>query len=133
MKYLSLTFLLLLMTCFSCQQEEVLPLESISEESGVVSRLKKKCPAPTITLSPCGYGFKFNINRSGSVDLGSYNYIIQNNATGVTVDSGIISNGMNTSWVLSPCTLYDVTIYDWCVGPVTITVTSDGCGGLFLC
>lgn len=134
MKYLSLTLGILLITCFSCQQEEILPQNSLTEEAGAVSaRPIKKCPAPTITLSPCGYGFKFNITRGGLPDTGTYYYVIKNNLTGVTVDSDFITNGNNTNWVLSACTLYDVTVYDWCVGAVTQTKTSDGCGGLFVC
>ncbi|MEL6556837.1 MAG: hypothetical protein AAFQ94_01555 [Bacteroidota bacterium] len=135
MKYLSLTLGILLITCFSCQQEEeIMPENSIVEEASAVSiSKKKKCPPPTITLTRCGYGFRFNITRGGIVDTGTYYYIIKNNATGVTEDAGFITDNNNTNWVLSACTLYDITVYDWCVGAVTQTKVSDGCGGLFLC
>jgi len=102
-------------------------------ENGVARRRQVKCPAPTITLSSCGLGFKFTITRGGSPDNGNFNYNVKTTQGGVSVDSGIISYGQNTNWVLTGCTSYDVEIFDWCVGLVTITVTSDGCGNLWVC
>lgn len=95
-----------------------------------------KAPLAEISLSPCGYGFNANVYYHGTTSpiIGAYPYEIW--LGGTMVDSGTISHGGSTPWVLSACTTYTFKFYgSWASTSVTstLTVTTDGCGGVFIC
>jgi hypothetical protein len=125
----------------SCEQEDELNL--ISENMKAIelqdSQLEQepsqfKCPLAVATLSPCGYGFNVTITFAGSPIAGSYPYTIKDMG-GTLIDSGSISNGMNTTWVLGGCQAYEFEFWgSWCSSSSVVQIaTSDGCGGVFVC
>lgn len=125
----------------SCTQEEDLTPVTIKKEEPKVPVLHSKSYVkyPTIgvySVTPCGYGFKvqFYYLGTGGMAIGVTKPYEIYNASGVLVDSGNVTHNGNTNWVLNPCEVYTVKID---AGPftgiVTYTVTSDGCGGLFIC
>lgn len=95
-----------------------------------------KAPLAEISLSPCGYGFNANVYYYGTTSpiIGTYAYEIW--LGGTMVDNGNISHGGSTPWVLAPCTTYTFKFWgSWASSLVTSiqTVTTDGCGGVFIC
>jgi hypothetical protein len=134
-----LSILFVGLTMVSCEKEEfnkVAP-ESTTIESKDTDATKARMRAPlaVVTPSPCGYGFTCSIDWLwGGPASGSYPYEIW--LLGTMVDSGNISDGNNTPWTLSPCTTYTFVFYgSWAssLPTQTLTVTTDGCGGVFLC
>lgn len=130
---------------FSCSQEK--ELIEISENISTIESQEtplKRNPAPieafplplaAATLSPCGLGFTVSITWFGAPGggAGSYPYEIRPLGGGVPLDSGMISDGMNTTWVLAPCTAYEFSFWWGGASPATQVVTTDGCGGIFVC
>lgn len=127
---------------FSCSQEEELNAisENVNSRASQDAELTRepytyKAPLAEAVLSPCGYGFSVGVIFAGSPIVGSYPYEIRDMG-GVLVDSGSISHGMNTTWVLSGCTTYQFEFWgSWACSTCSAvqTVTSDGCGGVFVC
>ncbi|HHG85656.1 MAG TPA: hypothetical protein ENJ82_12985 [Bacteroidetes bacterium] len=91
-----------------------------------------KCAPLHPVWSPCDHTFRFHATRGGSVDNGTYFYVVIKPGVGV-VDSGNITNATNTNQVLSHCTGYYIYVYDWCAGWIFAKKVSDGCNNLFLC
>ena len=126
----------------SCAKEDLserindVVLEKENGESIANNKENSKSPIAVADLSPCGYGFYVNIDLMGVPSLEAYPYTISISGTSTVVDSGTISNGSNTNWVLSPCTEYDFEFWgsEACSSCSTIqTLTTDGCGGVFIC
>lgn len=144
-KFLSYILYAFLVSLFfvSCSQDDdtILPnsVESKEKPSGERSATKKKYKFPTIavhSVTPCGYGFKvkFYYLGTGAMATGVTKPYQIFNSSGTLVDSSTVTHNGNTNWVLNPCEVYTVQID---AGPftgiVTFTVTSDGCGGTFIC
>ena len=143
MKTKSKFFIVLFLTLFfSCSQEEIIEPQPIIEANEIPL---KKSPTSKFqysipTITPCGYGFKVDIQFFGIPSVPTFEYRILD-ASNQVVDFGFIGDGMNTDWVLNPCQSY--TFEYWAFGygspaagdpPTTvITAISDGCGGLFVC
>jgi hypothetical protein len=131
----------------SCSQEEELTImaKNINTLESQETRLKVKSspveayrlplPLAAATLSPCGYGFNVSITWYGGSGGGpaSYYYEIGPLGSGTPIDFGTISHGMNTPWVLAPCTTYEFSFFWGGVSPAIQIVTTDGCGGVFVC
>lgn len=130
------------LTFTACQKDElerVAPeapaIEDVDIHEGRVGRI----PLVTLTPSPCGYGFSCQLQHTnGTTAPGSWPYDIED-SNGTTVDSGSITNGNNTNWVLSPCTSYTINFYGNYLSIISgiptqsITITSDGCGNNYNC
>ena len=135
----------LLALIFSCSKEEInsnqvnLNIEKEINESKTPITVIAKCPL-RIKPTACGHGFTVFVYNYGNpttpVTGVSVYYQILTIPSAVVVDSGYISHGMNTNWVLSPCTNYTFRIYP-CKGNLTyfidVVAQTDGCGGIFLC
>jgi hypothetical protein len=129
----------LLLSC--SQQEEIVAPQPVKLKQRAIQKnpiSKFQYSIPTIT--PCGYGFKVNIQFFGNPSVPTFEYQIED-ANNLVVDTGFVGDGMNTNWVLNPCQVY--TFKYWAYGygspgagdpPTTvITATSDGCGNVFIC
>lgn len=134
---------LMLSIFFSCSQDEVLvapqqktEIKAKALQKGPTSKFQYSIP----TITPCGYGFRVDIQFFGVPAVPTFEYQIEN-GLGVVVDAGFVGDGQNTNWVLNPCQSY--TFKYWAFGygspaggnpPTTVlTATSDGCGGVFVC
>lgn len=126
---------------YSCDKEIIQPInESEKIDSATSDSLtvdyQFKAPYASIALTACGDGFKATITKMGQPDNDSYPYEIREAGSCNVVDSGMISDGQNTNWVLSPCTDYDFEFwgYSGCSTCSSVqTVCSDGCGGIYIC
>lgn len=140
---LRLSFLSILIVALSlsaCKKEEFskaneAPMMQEIENNSTAPVSRLRAPMAVVTPSPCGYGFSCDIDwLYGGPATGSYAYEIWDGGT--MVDSGTISDGDNTTWTLSPCTSYTFVFYgSWASSLPTqsLSVTSDGCGGTFVC
>jgi len=121
-------------------------LEEISEKEMQIFKKtsplekNKKSPWYFPTISGCGEGFKVTIQTgtSGNAPLDQLFYyqifLADTYPGGAIVDSGAISGGENTNWVLEPCTEYVFVFCNTFSSPtISITGISDGCGGIFIC
>ena len=108
-KVLAVLTAVLLIT--SCSKEDLTPKPNHQkvdcEETIQAPQGKVRAPLAVATPSPCGYGFNVAVTFMGSPISESYPYEIRVAGTTTVVDSGTISHGNNTNWVLSPCTSYD--------------------------
>ncbi|MBL4709013.1 MAG: hypothetical protein JKY48_11315 [Flavobacteriales bacterium] len=139
------TATLYLSSC-SKENESLAPQNIISTTSdqGVNENLQRKSSqrqfsAPFIGVPlPCGYGFKLGLNPPNQGSQIQFPYEVWLN--GQFQFSGTIMEGQNTDWIsnpLTPCTDYVFKFWGYGIpfGVPTneVTVTSDGCGGIFIC
>lgn len=145
-KLIVMTCLVMVLSVVSCQKEE-LDMETAPTTPKIEntingpatleerSTVRLRTPLAIVNPVPCGYGFTCHIDlNTGGPAPGSYYYEITD---GTNTWNGYVSDGDNTPWVLSPCTSYTFTFWG-ITGPPsastqTLTVTTDGCGGNFLC
>lgn len=95
-----------------------------------------RAPYAIATPAPCGYGFTVAISFMGNPATEPYSYAIKCTGLNTVVDSGTISNGEYTNWVLDPCTSYDFEFWGSMACPdcsTVQTIYSDGCDDLFDC
>lgn len=142
LSYILCAFLVIVFFVSCSQEDEISSPNSIEKNvtsSGNRTTIKKKFKFPTIgvhSVTPCGYGFrvKFYYLGTGAMATGVTKSYQIFNSSGVLVDSSIVTHNGNTNWVLNPCEVYTVQIDAGpFTGVVTFTVTSDGCGGTFIC
>ncbi len=119
--------------------EEIIPVpqnpENFNKEINQED-IEFKAPYAIANLTPCGNGFVVGITTGGEPSPLSFQYEIRISGTSTVEDAGMISDGGSTNWVLDPCTIYDFEFwgYSGCsTCSETQSISSDGCGGIFLC
>lgn len=133
--FLSITLFAILLATFSACDQNMEEMKVTNTGTPVVSteQAVAKSPVAQVTVSPCGYGYIISAQWSPGVPYGDpISYVIKTTSN-ITVDSGTIANGATTPWVLSPCTLYKITVTLYPLQQHTFTVMSDGCNNLFYC
>ncbi|WP_075341714.1 hypothetical protein [Tenacibaculum agarivorans] len=136
-------YILVFALLLSCTSEDNL-IETTSKPTPSLRSKKmieknKRFPWYIPTISGCGGGFNVTIaSESGFVPTGqlfSYEiYLEDTYPDGAILDSGEISSGENTNWVLAPCTTYVFVFHNTPWSPtITVTGITDGCGGIFIC
>ncbi|WP_299336669.1 hypothetical protein [uncultured Psychroserpens sp.] len=142
-KIVCLSILLL----FSCSiEDESNEYDTNSEELIQLERKPRKdktesAPFAVASITGCGYGFKVDMTLFALSSSQQFNYEVWDVSGTNLINSGTVSQGMNTDWVLSPCTTYQFRFWGWpWTGPLTghqpsqvLTATTDGCGNVFIC
>ncbi|MBL4708073.1 MAG: hypothetical protein JKY48_06500 [Flavobacteriales bacterium] len=132
----------------SCSKED----ETVMQKNGITTEhqdsqdkhkrtasSQRQLSSPYLGIpSPCGYGFNLGLNPPNTGTPIQFPYEVWLN--GQIQFSGTLVEGQNTDWnlnPLTPCTNYVFKFwgYGFQVGSPTnvVTVTSDGCGGNFVC
>lgn len=136
-----LTLLFAGLTFTACQKEELEkapnPSNTIEVQDAPIEQEGRRfTPLAVLDATACGYGFNCDIQwHTGGQAVGSWNYEIWQN--GSVVDSGSISDGDQTNWVLAPCTTSIIKFYgSWANSMIPsqiLVLTTDGCGNNFVC
>lgn len=101
----------------------------------------KVAPFAVASITGCGYGFKVDMTLFALPSNQQLHYQVWDASGTILIDEDTVSQGMNTNWILSPCTDYQFKFWGWpWAGPLTghppsqvITGTTDGCGNIFIC
>ncbi|WP_298758066.1 hypothetical protein [uncultured Psychroserpens sp.] len=141
-----IVFLSILML-FSCSIDDESNAHKTNAEQNV--QLEKRsakdktesAPFAVASITGCGYGFKVDMTLFALSSSQQFNYQVVIPGTTTVVNEGTVSQGMNTDWVLSPCTQYEFRFWGWpWTGPLTghppsqvLTAYTDGCGNIFIC
>lgn len=141
-----ITMFFLLPSCSDDSETIMNQNETIQNQLNFLDRksIYPKAPVWIGTPTGCGYGFNMFIAYITSPNTPAFGvslYYEIETMTGAVVDSGYVSHGINTNWVLSPCTTYKVKIWGWGGNSTTwpngnnppIIATTDGCGNVFIC
>lgn len=141
-----IVFLSILMF-FSCSTEDQSSEYNTNAEQNVQLKLNsrkdetKLAPFAIASITGCGYGFTVDMTLFALPSSQQFNYEVWDVSGTNFINGGTVSQGMNTSWVLSPCTSYEFRFWGWpWTGPLTghppsqtIIATTDGCGNIFIC
>ncbi|OUS02832.1 hypothetical protein A9Q86_01930 [Flavobacteriales bacterium 33_180_T64] len=130
---------------FSCSiEDESNEYKTSAEQNVQLEKQSRKdktefSPFSIASITGCGYGFKVDMTLFALSSSQQFNYqVVLGNSV---VNQSTVSQGMNTDWVLSPCTQYEFRFWGWpWAGPLTghpptqiLTATTDGCGNIFIC
>lgn len=123
---------------FSCNKEEI--NDSIQSSTIEASQNGRrggtfKCPPSYITVTPCYNKFKFQLHYSNGIISGwPFGYTLTN-SSGTVIDAGSGFHGDYTvpSSLVTPCQTYTLQFTGCSINPNTVTLQSDGCGGLWNC
>ena len=133
----------------SCTKEQM--NKSIQQSEIESSEVRKRgggpeCPASYITVTPCFDKFNFQLhygpNGTGGVSPWCFSYVLKN-SSGTTIQSGsnIFHGGATIpSSLVTQCQTYTLE-FTGCCGSIytdatfsnTLTLQSDGCGGIWNC
>lgn len=140
----TITVLSMLILCACTTEEDTNPYNTNTQQNSQSEERSrqdqpKAAPFATASITGCGYGFTVDMTLYALPSNQQLYYQIWLNNT--LVDEDTVSQGMNTNWVLAPCTTYEFWFWGapW-TGPNTghppsqvITGTTDGCGNIFIC